>query len=90
MTGYGNLSQLPERIQAALYQAFDLQLLYNKDMHQVTIWVTITDSTPTPSPPSSRRGPRPRTGNHQPDPSPDRTSPTTRATSALTQRPMEP
>jgi hypothetical protein len=37
---------LPERIQAALYQAFDLQLLYRKDMHQVTIWATITDSTP--------------------------------------------
>jgi site-specific DNA recombinase len=42
----GNLSQLPERIKAALYQAFDLQLLYRKDMHQVTIWATITDSTP--------------------------------------------
>ena len=25
----------------------DLQLLYNRDMHQVTIWVTITDTTPT-------------------------------------------
>ncbi len=42
----GNLSRLPERIQAALYQAFDIQLLYRKDMHQVTIWTTITDSTP--------------------------------------------
>jgi hypothetical protein len=36
----------PERIQAALDQAFDIQLLYRKDMHQVTIWATITDSTP--------------------------------------------
>jgi hypothetical protein len=42
----GNLSRLPERIQAALYQAFDIQLLYRKDMHQVTIWATITESTP--------------------------------------------
>ncbi len=42
----GNLAKLPERIQAALYQAFDIQLLYRKDMHQVTIWATITDSTP--------------------------------------------
>lgn len=33
-----------------LYQAFDLQLLYNKDMHQVTIWATITPATPAPSP----------------------------------------
>jgi hypothetical protein len=42
----GNLSQLPGRIQTALYQAFDIQLLYNKDMHQVIIWATITTSTP--------------------------------------------
>ena len=42
----GDLGQLPERIQAALYQTFDIQLLYRKDMHQVTIWATITDSTP--------------------------------------------
>jgi len=41
-----NLGQLPERIQAALYQAFDIQFLYRKDMHQVTIRATITDSTP--------------------------------------------
>jgi hypothetical protein len=31
---------------ARLYQAFDLQLLYNKEMHQVTIHATITTSTP--------------------------------------------
>jgi hypothetical protein len=30
----------------ALYQACDLQMLYNCDLHQVTIWVTITDTTP--------------------------------------------
>jgi site-specific DNA recombinase len=34
------------RIQQQLYQAFDLQALYNKNLHQVTIHVTITDSTP--------------------------------------------
>jgi hypothetical protein len=33
-------------LQHALYQACDLQLLYNRDMHQVIIWVTITDTTP--------------------------------------------
>ncbi len=36
----------PERIQAALYQAFDIQALYKPDMHQVTIFATITTSTP--------------------------------------------
>ena len=43
------------RIQQQLYRAFDLQALYNKNLHQVTIHVTITDSTPppAPSPPSS-------------------------------------
>jgi hypothetical protein len=29
-----------------LYQAFDIRLLYRKDMHQVTIWATSTNSTP--------------------------------------------
>jgi site-specific DNA recombinase len=40
------LDQAPAELQHALYQACDLQLLYNRDMHQVTIWVTITDTTP--------------------------------------------
>ena len=37
------------RIQQQLYRAFDLQALYNKNLHQVTIHVTITDSTPPPA-----------------------------------------
>jgi site-specific DNA recombinase len=57
----------PEHIQAALYQAFDIQALYKDDMHQVTIFATITTSTPKPSPPSS---PKPATtpppASHQP------------------------
>jgi hypothetical protein len=40
------LDDAPAELQHALYQACDLQLLYNRDMHQVTIWVTITDTTP--------------------------------------------
>jgi hypothetical protein len=36
----------PEHIQAKLYQAFDIEALYNNDMHQVTIFATITASTP--------------------------------------------
>jgi hypothetical protein len=36
----------PEPIQAALYQAFDIQALYNNDMNQVTLYATITTSTP--------------------------------------------
>jgi hypothetical protein len=40
------LDQAPAELQHALYQACDLQLLYNRDLHQVTIWVTITGTTP--------------------------------------------
>jgi len=40
------LHEAPARLQQQLYQAFDLQLLYNKNLHQVTIWATITDPTP--------------------------------------------
>ena len=36
----------PEHIQAALYQAFDIQALYKHDMNQVTLFATITTSTP--------------------------------------------
>jgi site-specific DNA recombinase len=39
------LAAAPARLQQQLYQAFDLQLLYKKNMHQVSISVTITDST---------------------------------------------
>jgi site-specific DNA recombinase len=36
----------PEPIQAALCQAFDIQALYNTDLNQVTLYATITTSTP--------------------------------------------
>jgi site-specific DNA recombinase len=36
----------PEHIQAALYQAFDIQALYKDDMNQVSFFATITTSTP--------------------------------------------
>jgi hypothetical protein len=36
----------PPWLQQQLYQAFDIQALYNKNLHQVTIHATITDSTP--------------------------------------------
>jgi hypothetical protein len=42
----GTVDLQPEHIQAALYQAFDIQALYKDDMHQVTIFATITTSTP--------------------------------------------
>jgi site-specific DNA recombinase len=42
----GLLADAPARLEHQLYDAFDLQILYNNDMHQVTIWATITDSTP--------------------------------------------
>jgi site-specific DNA recombinase len=40
------LEQHPGHLLAALYQAFDIQCLYKPDMHQVTIFATITTSTP--------------------------------------------
>jgi hypothetical protein len=40
------LTDAPPRLQQQLYEAFDLQALYKKNMHQVTIHITITDSTP--------------------------------------------
>src|ERR1022692_3001726 len=85
----GNLGQLPERIQAALYQAFDIQLLYRKDMHQVTIWATITGSTPDAVAAiinDAGHNPAPATPSPAPaQPAPEPASPTM---SALTQRPI--
>ena len=53
------------RIQQQLYRAFDLQALYNKNLHQVTIHVTITDSTPPPRRRRHhRRRRRPRRSQH--------------------------
>ena len=42
----GILPDLPPKLRSRLYQAFDLQLLYKHDTHQVTIRTTITTSTP--------------------------------------------
>jgi hypothetical protein len=40
------LAGAPPRLQQQLYQAFDIQALYNKNLHQVTIHATITDTNP--------------------------------------------
>ncbi len=40
------ITEAPIRLQRRLYEAFDLNMLYNKHMHQVTIWATITPATP--------------------------------------------
>ena len=40
------LPGLPASIQARLFAAFGLELIYNKDDHQVTIYATVTPSTP--------------------------------------------
>ena|ERR1019366_4742452 len=36
------LTEAPIRLQRRVYEAFDLHMLYNKHLHQVTIWATIT------------------------------------------------
>ena len=42
----GLLADAPDAIREALYAAFDIQCLYRHDVGQVTIWATITDTTP--------------------------------------------
>jgi hypothetical protein len=48
-----NLTDAPEHVKAGLYNAFDIHALYRQPMKQATIWATITDDTPAPSPPCS-------------------------------------
>jgi hypothetical protein len=40
------LGKAPDRIKQQLLDAFDIQALYSKDKNQVTLWATITPSTP--------------------------------------------
>jgi hypothetical protein len=42
----GLLAEAPDTIREALYAAFDIQCLYRHDASQMTIWATITDTTP--------------------------------------------
>ena len=42
----GLLAQAPDALRETLYAAFDIQCLYRQDASQVTIWATITDTTP--------------------------------------------
>jgi Recombinase len=42
----GLLPDAPDTIREALYAAFDIQCLYRQNAGQVTIWATITDTTP--------------------------------------------
>ena len=42
----GLLNDAPDTIREALYAAFDIQCLYRQEAGQVTIWATITDTTP--------------------------------------------
>ena len=42
----GRLDELPEHIQAELFAAFDIQVLWNPPMRQATFFATITDTTP--------------------------------------------
>ncbi len=40
------IPESPGRKEALLFQAFGLELIYNKQDHQVSIYATITPSTP--------------------------------------------
>ena len=41
------LPGMPASLQAHLFAAFGLELIYNKEDHQVSIYATITPSTPS-------------------------------------------
>jgi site-specific DNA recombinase len=41
-----HLQDAPARLHTLLYQAFSLEMLYRPAQHQVTIWATLTTSTP--------------------------------------------
>jgi site-specific DNA recombinase len=64
----GILTDAPQRLQAQLFAALDLQLIYKKDTHQVTIYATLTPTTPdtltgiiaASEPPTSALGPSPQ------------------------------
>jgi hypothetical protein len=45
-TAAGLLAGAPERINAALIDAFGIQALYNREDHQITIWASLTEDTP--------------------------------------------
>jgi hypothetical protein len=40
------VASAPDRIKQKLFDAFDIQALYSKTKNQVTLWATITPSTP--------------------------------------------
>ena len=42
----GRFHELPERIQAGLFAALDIQILWNAPMRQATFYATLTDTTP--------------------------------------------
>jgi hypothetical protein len=45
------LNDAPADLVAGLLDALDIQVLYRPEQHQATIWATLTDTTPPPSPP---------------------------------------
>ncbi len=63
------LAEAPEPLKEKLLAALDVQCLYRKDKSQVSIWVTITDTTPATlaallNDPRADLQPRPRTPAH--------------------------
>ena len=42
----GRLDELPEHLQAELFAAFDIQVVWNQPMNQVTFHAALTDTTP--------------------------------------------
>jgi len=42
----GRVDELPEQLQAELFAAFDIQVVWNQPMNQVTFFAVITDTTP--------------------------------------------
>jgi hypothetical protein len=49
----GQLHDAPADLIEALINALDTQVLYRPEQDQATIWATLTNTTPPPSPPYS-------------------------------------
>jgi site-specific DNA recombinase len=81
----GILAQAPDHLIEKLLAALDIQCLYRKNQNQVTIWATITDSTPAAI---AALLDDPRTGSQHPDPPSPPQTPAPAHSGGLERRPI--
>jgi hypothetical protein len=72
----GRLDEMPEHLQAELFAAFEIQVVWNQPMNQVTFHAAITDTTPgTITDLLTRTGGDPATAETSPTPPPPAPTP---------------